>query len=242
MPAPAPVIAVAGGACFGQPVGLDANASSDADGAIKSFDWDLGDGARASGAEVSHVYGDPGVYNVVLTADDGSRAAEQPSGCLKGVPCQPSAFGVRRAGSQRLRWRRCRLRRRRFDRLGRQADGISLGLRRWRAADGGAGRPSFTQPGTYPVRLTVTDNSGSPCASAEAISQIHVNAPPQVSLGGDREASQAGRMTSCCSMRPDRAIRMVRVWNTPGTSATARRARARSCATPMTSRASTRCA
>ena len=73
--APAPVIAVAGGACFGQPVGLDAKRSSDADGAIRSFEWDLGDGAKASGAEISHVYGDPGVYNVVLTADDGGGLA-----------------------------------------------------------------------------------------------------------------------------------------------------------------------
>ena len=59
-------------------------------------------------------------------------------------------------------------------------------------ADGARVNHAFTQPGTYPVRLTVTDDSGSPCASAEAVSRVHVNAPPQVSLGGDREGFAGG--------------------------------------------------
>jgi large repetitive protein len=59
-------------------------------------------------------------------------------------------------------------------------------------ADGARVSHAFTRPGTYPVRLAVTDDSGSPCATTEAISRIHVNAPPQVSLGGDREAFAGG--------------------------------------------------
>jgi large repetitive protein len=190
--APAPVIAVAGGACFGQPVGLDAKRSSDADGAIRSFAWDLGDGAKASGAEISHVYRDPGVYNVVLTADDGRRLANSHQAASKALHVNrpPSAS----AGPDR---RVCPGDTVAFDGGGSIDWDGKLTRYRWDFADGATAEGTrvshaFSQPGTYPVRLTVTDDSGSPCASAEAVSRIHVNAPPQVSLGGDREAFTGG--------------------------------------------------
>ena len=162
--APAPVIAVAGGACFGQPVGLDAKRSSDADGAIRNFEWDLGDGAKASGAEISHVYRDPGVYNVVLTADDGRGLANSHQAASKALHVNrpPSASAgpdrsvcpgdtVAFDGGGSIDW-----------------DGKLTGYR-WDFADGATAEGtrvshSFSQPGTYPVRLTVTDDSGSPCA------------------------------------------------------------------------------
>jgi chitodextrinase len=190
--APAPVITVAGGACFGQPVRLDAKRSSDGDGTIRSFEWDLGDGAKASGAEISHVYGDPGVYNLVLIADDGAGLANSRRASSKALHVNrpPSASAgpdrsvcagdtVAFDGGGSIDW-----------------DGKLAGYR-WDFADGATAEGtrvahSFTQPGTYPVRLTVTDDSGSPCATAEAVSRIHVNAPPQVSLGGDREAFAGG--------------------------------------------------
>jgi PKD repeat protein len=190
--APAPVITVAGGACFGQPVGLDAKRSSDADGAIRNFAWDLGDGAKASGAEISHVYRDPGVYNVVLTADDGRGLANSHQAASRALhvnrPPWASAGPDRSVcpgdtvafdGGGSIDW-----------------DGKLTGYR-WDFADGATAEGTrvshfFSQPGTYPVRLTVIDDSGSPCANAEAVSQIHVNAPPQVSLGGDREAFTGG--------------------------------------------------
>lgn len=190
--APAPVIAVAGGACFGRPVGLDAKRSSDADGAIRSFEWDLGDGARASGAEISHVFDDPGVYNVVLTADDGTGLANSRRAISRALHVNrpPSASAgpdrsvcagdaVAFDGGGSIDW-----------------DGKLTGYR-WDFADGTAAEGArvthaFGQPGTYPVRLKVTDDSGSPCAEAEAVTRIHVNAPPQVVLGGDREAFAGG--------------------------------------------------
>ena len=189
--APAPVITVAGGACFGQPVGLDAKRSRDADGAIRKFEWDLGDGARASGVEISHVYRDPGVYNVVITAD------------VAGVA--PTATRLRRRLSMstvRLRHRLVRIVasalvtpssstaavRSTGTASSRGTAGISLtGLRRK-----GRGFPMLQQARYVSGPATVTDDFSSPCANAEAVSQIHVNAPPQASLGGDREAFTGG--------------------------------------------------
>ncbi|EWY41845.1 hypothetical protein N825_24365 [Skermanella stibiiresistens SB22] len=190
--APAPVIAVAGGACFGQPVGLDASRSRDADGAIGSFEWDLGDGAKASGPAISHTYRDPGIYNLVLTADDGASLANsrRAAALALRVNRPPSASaGPDRAvcagdvvafdGGGSVDW-----------------DGKLTGYR-WDFADGATAEGpkvshAFGQPGRYPVRLTVTDDSGSPCATDDAVSAIHVNAPPQISLGGDLEGFAGG--------------------------------------------------
>ncbi len=190
--APAPVISVAGGACFGRPFGLDARQSSDPDGAIRNFEWDLGDGAKASGAEISHVFSDPGVYNVVLTADDGAGLANSRRAASKALHVNrpPSAS----AGPDRSV---CAGETVAFDGGGSIDWDGKLTEYRWDFADGTTGSGvkvshAFSQPGTYPVRLTVKDDSNSSCAEAEAVSRIHVNAPPQVSLGGDREAFAGG--------------------------------------------------
>lgn len=60
----------------GDTVRLDGSLSRDPDGRIVSHLWDLGDGTSAEGAQVSHVYRLPGVYNVTLrvTDDDGAVA------------------------------------------------------------------------------------------------------------------------------------------------------------------------
>ncbi|MGB1252657.1 MAG: putative Ig domain-containing protein, partial [Candidatus Promineifilaceae bacterium] len=51
-------------------VSLDAGNSSDSDGEIVTYQWDLGDGTSASGTTVNHSYGSPGVYHAVLTIVD----------------------------------------------------------------------------------------------------------------------------------------------------------------------------
>lgn len=52
---------------------LDATGSSDSDGTIVSYEWDLGDGSSASGAVVNHLYSTPGTFiaTVTVTDDDG---------------------------------------------------------------------------------------------------------------------------------------------------------------------------
>ncbi|MEM1167481.1 MAG: DUF1800 family protein, partial [Planctomycetota bacterium] len=51
-------------------VEADAIGSSDAEGLISSYAWDFGDGAQATGAEVTHTFTTPGEYTVVLTVTD----------------------------------------------------------------------------------------------------------------------------------------------------------------------------
>ena len=55
-------------------VALDGSTSSDADGDVVAWSWDLGDGTTASGPRVSHAYDDPGTYSVTLTVTDDQGA------------------------------------------------------------------------------------------------------------------------------------------------------------------------
>ena len=52
---------------------LSGTTSSDSDGTIQEYAWDLGDGATASGATVSHTYAE-GTYTVQLTVTDDDGA------------------------------------------------------------------------------------------------------------------------------------------------------------------------
>ncbi len=51
-------------------VTLDAGASSSPNGAIVSYDWDLGDGDTDSGVVVTHTYAEKGVYDITLVVTD----------------------------------------------------------------------------------------------------------------------------------------------------------------------------
>lgn len=62
----------------GETFSLDGSASSDSDGSIASYEWDLGDGNTAEGATVSHTYATAVSYTVTLTVtdDDGDTGTD----------------------------------------------------------------------------------------------------------------------------------------------------------------------
>jgi PKD repeat protein len=71
---------------------LDGSASSDTDGTIARYDWELGDGATATGPQVHHEYSGAGTYRVRLTVtdDDGASAVVE-SEIVVTDPVQPAA-------------------------------------------------------------------------------------------------------------------------------------------------------
>jgi hypothetical protein len=68
---PVASIATVNTVCVGDEVKFDGSLSIDPDGEVSSFDWDLGDGQTAQGAQISHAFTAPGLYSVRLRVDDG---------------------------------------------------------------------------------------------------------------------------------------------------------------------------
>jgi outer membrane protein assembly factor BamB len=56
----------------GEKVAFDASGSQISGGTIETYEWDFGDGETGSGELVSHVYQEPGEYQVTLTLTDDS--------------------------------------------------------------------------------------------------------------------------------------------------------------------------
>ena len=69
--------------CPGAEMQFSASRSFDKDGSITNFSWDFGDGQKATGSNVSHVYDKPGRYNAKLTVSDDA-----------GVKCSTSSYDL----------------------------------------------------------------------------------------------------------------------------------------------------
>lgn len=189
---PSAVITAPQVTCPGEQVTLSGLDSTDGDGAITGFQWDLGDGSVAAAPEVAHSYQSPGVYEVVLTVDDGSarnnsrdqstvdlhvnrppRAEAGPDRMI--CPGEPVTFDA----SMSVDW-----------------DG-TLVRHEWDFGDGttveGAQvQHAFEQPGIYDVRLAVTDDSGARCATSIDVARVHVNAPPLAVADADGDGFVGG--------------------------------------------------
>ncbi len=189
---PEPVIAGPSAACPSETVAFDGGPTRDADGEIKRFLWRFGDGASAEGAEANHSYAAPGRYPVALLADDGRGLNNSQQQAILDLhvnrPPRPMAGPDRLVcpgeavafdGSTSVDW-----------------DG-QLVRYQWDFGDGSTAEGaqvthSYEQPGAYQARLTVTDDSGSSCASAVDLAQVHVDAPPVAVAGPDRQGFVGG--------------------------------------------------
>ena len=87
--------------CPGEPVIFDGAASNDGDGALTRFRWDFGDGASADGAQVTHVFETPGVYEARARGDRrfrrdaaGPRSISPRSGSTRRRSRSPAAIGT----------------------------------------------------------------------------------------------------------------------------------------------------
>lgn len=70
-----PTVAVTMTQIDAKTVRLDASASTDSDGSIAAYRWDLADGTSATGAVVTHTYSQAGTYVPALTVVDDDGAA-----------------------------------------------------------------------------------------------------------------------------------------------------------------------
>ena len=204
-PADGPPTAVISGptkAQAGQPVTFSAGNSSVAEGShLTTFDWTLGDGTEASGVDVTHIYTQPGIYEVTLTVtDDKNRsdtAVQQVEITGEPVPPEPEQpVAVISAPSEAQVGQPIP-----FDASGSQpAD--SLVSYTWEFGDGTTADAvrvdkTYDAPGVYNVTLIVTDDQGVP--SQPATHQINITPeavlptlePPESPIPGPTDTPEA---------------------------------------------------
>jgi PKD repeat protein len=148
---------------------FNASESTDTDGTIVSYQWDLGDGTTAAGQTITHRYGSSGTYTVLLevTDDDGNTASttqsisigenESPTASFVFSPTNPAVdeevyFNASDSSDP---------------------DGTIVGYE-WDFGDNssGSGRTvthRYAGSGTYTVYLRVTDNSGNTGSTSRTV-------------------------------------------------------------------------
>ncbi|MFZ6748365.1 collagenase [Undibacterium sp. Ren11W] len=144
------------------------DASTDSDGTIASRVWDFGDGSSSTLASPSHVYATAKTYTVSLTVTDNSGGKSATSKTVTIVGSTPvnvlpvAQFSNVVSGMTVA-----------FNDKSTDSDG-TIASRAWTFGDGtssSAANPSktYATAGTYPVTLTVTDNSGGKAITSKNI-------------------------------------------------------------------------
>jgi PKD repeat protein len=139
---------------------LDGGASYDPDGRLVGWGWLLGDGASETGPVVSHRYAEPGRYVVRLTVRDNRGATAVASVQIEVLGPNEAPRAVMdfdpESGAAPLLVT--------FDGSGSSDEDGEVVWWAWSFGDGGTAVGStvahrYTAPGTYTVRLTVTDDA-----------------------------------------------------------------------------------
>ncbi len=176
-------------ASVGESVTLDGSRSYDDDGEITAHTWELGDGATAEGAVVSHVYETPGTFVARLKVRDDAGVANSED--LDSTRLLINAVPVAAAGPDRSAAIGEEIV---FD-AGRSsdADGTIISYA-WDFGDGNRSqgqrvRHAYAAPGLYRVNLAVRDDSTTRTGRHEDWATVLVNAPPLADAGPDQHVT-----------------------------------------------------
>jgi serine protease len=167
-----------------EPVTFDASGST---GSIREYLWDFGDGHTGSGINIIHTYAEPGTYTAILTVTDNNGAKDAATKKITATQFQnqqPNAFFTvtPNTGEAPLEVL--------FDASNsNDPDGTITGYA-WIFDDGevdnaNSRRPThtYTDPGTYQVILTVTDNDGATGTTTITVTVLEqTNQPPNAAF------------------------------------------------------------
>ncbi|MGV0110190.1 PKD domain-containing protein [Arthrobacter sp. CP30] len=166
--------------CVDLTCSFDASASTDAEGGIASYAWDLGDGNRATDRTASHTYATAGTYQVTLTVTD-DRGVKDTS--TQAVEVKAPNTAPKAAFTASCNGADCA-----FDAsTSADAEG-AIASYSWNFGDGasGSGRTAthaYGESGTYDVGLQVTDGAGLTATSSQQVTVvIPVNTAPTASF------------------------------------------------------------
>ena len=148
---------------------FNASGSSDPDGTIVKFQWDMGDGATGSGEKITHRYSKSGTYTVLLIVTDNSGNSDSTSQIVTITDNQtPTASFVYsplapKSGENVY-----------FNASDSSDPDGTIVKFQWDFGDGGTGNGKsvshiYTAPGTYTVVLVVVDNSGNQASVGKSI-------------------------------------------------------------------------
>jgi PKD repeat protein len=184
--APTATIKAPDAAATGKPIKFVAEPSSEpSDPAVRSWEWEFGDGQTAEGPSAAHTYETPGVFQVELTLKGDATS----SGCsssrivhgitinappvaefvapARGMVGEPVLFDATPSGDP---------------------DGM-ISAYKWDFGDGAKGEGvrashAYRSPGQYTVKLTVTDNSQLENGSASTAKVVTVEGGEALAIGG----------------------------------------------------------
>jgi uncharacterized repeat protein (TIGR01451 family) len=145
------------GAIASGPLTFDGTPSSDADGTVVGYAWTFGDGATGTGPTPSHVFARPGRYTIALTVTDDDGLTGSASRTLDVAGASPLAAFTAPTGAAGVLTA--------FDGTSSSDPDGTIRTYAWDFGDGGTATGatpghSFTEPNSYPVTLTVTDDDG----------------------------------------------------------------------------------
>ena len=198
----------------GEDVSFDASGSSDPDGEIAAYAWDLdGDGEfdDASGAAVSRAFADSGPRTVSLrVTDDEGATAERSEAIDVGNRVPAAGFAVSpaspAAGEQVT-----------FDAASSSDPDGEIAAYAWDLdgdgefddATGATASKAFDSPGEHPVRLRVTDDDGAAGSKDATITVAPRNEPPTAAFNTTPSSPLTGEETTLdasASSDPDGSI------------------------------------
>jgi PKD repeat protein len=206
----APPIADAGAdrrVAVGEVLELVGSGSSDPDGQVTDFRWDLGDGATATGAVVPYAWSEPGRYQVKLTVSDDAVSAtgtgDDTVTVVVNAPPVAAAGPDQRVTAGEIV----------FDGSASHDPDGSLIAHRWDLGDGTSLEGAvvhhvYPHPGRYGVVLTVEDDSGTLSSRSRDTMTVVVNQRPIADAGPDLRAApgEPVRLDGSASSDPDGAI------------------------------------
>ncbi len=176
-------------------VEFDGTGSTDSDGKVATYVWDFGDGGRGTGPKPTHVYREPGTYEISLTVGDDSGTIRNTAGdkmqvVVNAAPIADAGPDLIGEPGEKLVFQGDR---------SVDPDG-SIVTWVWNFKDGATATGSivehaFEKPGTYYVGLRVQDDTGHGNAIDYAETIVAINAAPTADAGPDLRAAPGDDVT-----------------------------------------------